>query len=312
MRTHSARIVLHGPQPDGSEIRQTLDTLGVVGPVALITAGWQENEADDEALSEVLQRPTVNLALHARAERVFDEDPVWRDASSTRQKTLHRMQEFYRVRLDAIDEADHAISVRHARSSLLDEELACSVEQLRALDAMHLRRIASVHAAFEAAWRTATRPIVARHRDEIDRLVRDTRAVVIAGGHVMSLMNRIRMFDALAAVGNRPIVAYSAGAMVLTDRIVVFHDAPPFGKNLAQVVDTGLGLCPGLVAMPDAARRIDRRAQRGIARFARRMAPAECRTLDPGDRMEFERGRLLVHHGHRLAITGDVVEEAVG
>ena len=61
----AAPIVLLGPQTDFAEIGEVLDEFKVVGTVALITTGWQENESEDEALVEQLRRPAVNLALHA-------------------------------------------------------------------------------------------------------------------------------------------------------------------------------------------------------------------------------------------------------
>ena len=63
---------------------------------------------------------------------------------------------------------------------------------------------------------------------------------MIAGGHVASLLNRLKLFDVLGLAAGKPIFAWSAGAMVLTDRIVLFHDYPPYGSDIAQVLDAGL------------------------------------------------------------------------
>ena len=52
-------IVLLGPQTDYAEVRAVLDELQVDGPIALITAGWQENESEDVALVAPLRRRTV-------------------------------------------------------------------------------------------------------------------------------------------------------------------------------------------------------------------------------------------------------------
>ena len=38
--------------------------------------------------------------------------------------------------------------------------------------------------------------------------------------------------------------------MVLTDRIMLFHDYPPYGSDIAQVLDAGFGLVPGYVVLP--------------------------------------------------------------
>ena len=80
-------VVLLGPQPPSgfSDVGRVLRDLGVIGPVALCTAGWQEGEAEDEALTHGLGVPSVNLALHARSEEVFATDPWTTQRFNTRQ-----------------------------------------------------------------------------------------------------------------------------------------------------------------------------------------------------------------------------------
>lgn len=309
--TSPARTVLLGPQRDYHDVVDALDELGVDGPIALITAGWQENESEDDALSAALGRPTVNLALHARSEAIYAQDPDFRTAWVGRQKQLIHLQDFYRMRLEAIDEADHAIAVRHVETDLLDAEMRVTAGQLQHLDAAHLTRMADVHAAFDTAWRPAQRAAIRQQRKEVALQLGDCAAVVISGGHVMSLLNRLRLLDAFESLGNRPVVAWSAGAMVLTERIVLFHDTPPFGKNLAQVVDAGLGRCPGVVVLPDAAHRIDAAAARGLQRFSRRMQPATCWTLDAGERLAWEDGALVATQSRRMSRRGCLVAAEV-
>ena len=121
----------------------------------------------------------------------------------------------------------------------------------------------------------------------------------------VSLLNRLQLFDVLGAASDRPIIAWSAGAMVLTDRIVLFHDYPPYGSDIAQVLDAGSGLVPGYAVLPDARRRINLGAAAGIQRFARRMAPATCLAMDHGARMVFDDGELVYADATRLTTTGD-------
>ena len=301
-------IVLLGPQPrDFTDVALAVDELEVDGPVALITAGWQENESDDRALSDALQRPTVNLQLHARSEEVADVETEFVAAWTMRQKHLRRLQEFYRLRLESIDEAAGAIAVRHAASHLLEEQRDISVCQLRHLDEDHLRRCATVRARFDENWSVSDLPSLIDQRKDVAEELDGCAALIISGGHVVSVLNRMRMFDVFSTWGERPIVAWSAGAMVLTDRIILFHDSPPFGTNLAQVLDTGFGRCPGLVAMPDMSRRVHLDEKAGIGRFARRMAPAHCLALDPGTRVRFRGGELVdVRDSGRLDETGEI------
>ncbi|HEY8143303.1 MAG TPA: hypothetical protein VIG06_11555, partial [Kofleriaceae bacterium] len=69
-----APVILLGPQNGEPDVGRVLAELGVSGRIALVTAGWQEREADDAALVAALGLPAVNLRLHARAEEVFAAD----------------------------------------------------------------------------------------------------------------------------------------------------------------------------------------------------------------------------------------------
>jgi hypothetical protein len=147
-----------------------------------------------------------------------------------------------------------------------------------------------VHAEYVARVRPHARPEVARHRAEVARLIGESEAIVIGGGHVASLLSRLHLFGVPALLTqnvDRPIIAWSAGAMALTDRVVCFHDFPPYGKDVAQVLERGLGLAPGIVAMPDPRNRVRLEDAEGIARFARRMAPDRCFGLDEGSILRF-------------------------
>jgi hypothetical protein len=274
--------------------------------VALITAGWQERESDDQALVANLGVEAINLTLHARSEALFAADRELDAAHKERQARLKQMQDFYRIRVSHAFEAARAISVRHAEPDLLAEEDRGSVAVLRQFDADHLERCASVHAAFEARWHPSQRPEVAPHRRELSELIERTHAVVVAGGHVASLLYRMKLFDIAGLVGARPWVAAAAGAMVLTERIYVYHDFPPHGTGVAELLDAGLGLVRNLVVLPDPRHRLKLDDRAGISRFVRRVAPADCVAIDPGARVFVEGGRAVRAFDHRLRADGSV------
>ncbi len=313
--TAAPPIVLLGPQRLEAALRMkgaapdvgtTLAELGVRGKVALVTAGWQERESDDEALIGALGVAADNLRLHARSQEVFTDDAELTAAYQARQQLLRHLQNFYRIRLEKMEDAAKSISVRHVEPELIEQEWQVSVETFRQLDADHVRRCRAIQDEFDARWRLLERPAIARHRGELSSLLRGAEAVVIAGGHVASLLNRLRLFDLLGLAGHLPVVAWSAGAMVLTDRVVLFHDYPPYGSDLAQLLDAGHGRVPGLVVLPDAGRRVRQDDRGGIARFARRMAPAICATMDPGSRITYAGGKLTEVHTARLTTDGDL------
>ena len=299
-------LLLVGPQGSKPDLGAALKDAGVTGSVALITAGWQERESDDQALVSELGVPVVNLRLHARSEELFAVDRELSKAHQERQLRLKRMHEVYRIRLDHAFEAAKAISVRQLDTKLHAEERQVSVKLLRELDRDHLERSLGMHAEFEARWRPFARPEVDRHRRELARLIEPASAIVVAGGHVASLLYRLKLFDVLSLAGGRRWIASAGGAMVLTERIYLFHDFAPHGTGIAEVLDAGLGLVKDLVVLPDARRRLKLEDKAGIARFVQRVAPATCSALDAGARVFVEEGRVTRSQDLRLLPDGAV------
>lgn len=299
-------LVLLGPQGPQPDIAQVLAAHGVKGKVALVRAGYQEREPDDAEMIASLGVPAFNLELHRRGVEVFREDKELTAAYKTRQQRLRHMQQFYRIRLEKIEDAARTVAVRFVDNELLAQEEKVSVDQFRHLDADHIERCNQLHADFALKWRPTERAAIAKHRQELRALIDDCVALVIAGGHVASLLNRLVLFDVLGLADKLPVFAWSAGAMVLTDRIVLFHDYPPYGSDIAQVLDAGLGKAPGIVVLPDPKRRVNLAQRQGIQRFARRMAPATCVAMDRGHRIEYASGTLVDATAMRLETTGNV------
>jgi len=305
-------IALLGPQGATPDVGAVVRELGIKGPIALVSAGYQERESDDAELVAALGVPAVNLTLHARGKHVFKHAPEFTAAYQARQQRLRHMQGFYRTRLDGTEDAARKISLRYVEPELLEQEEKVSVDQFRHMDNDHVERCQAVRAAFDRAWSPDNIEPLAKHRREVRELMATTDALVISGGHVASLLNRLQLFDVLGNVGAKPIIAWSAGAMVLTDRVVLFHDYPPYGSDIAQVLDAGFGLVPGFVVLPDARRRINLDAQAGIQRFARRMAPATCVAMDHGARLIFEDGAVRSARATRLTTTGEAERDWAG
>jgi hypothetical protein len=285
--------VLLGPQHAQPSIAGVLRGLQLSGPVALITAGLQERESEASAIPE-LGVPAINLTLHARGDEAFSKDPELAAAYKARQTRLRLMQDFYRTRLDHASAAARSISVRHVDEALLAEESEVSMSVIRRLDADHLERCHKVNAEFAARWQPHTRPHVARHRGELAAILARTSAVIIAGGHIAVLLNRLRMFDVAGLFGDRPVIGWSAGAMALTERVLLFHDQPPYGQPLAELLDAGLGVATGVVVLPNPRLRLRTDDRGRVAHYAQRFAPAACVTLDHGARLELRAGKATL------------------
>jgi len=298
-------VILLGPQSHKPDAGDALREAGLKGPVALVTAGYQERETHEGLLGN-LGVKTVNLTLHARSEDVFASDAEFAIAYKARQARLKAQHDMYRIRLDHAFEAAKAISVRQLESELMAEEREASVRVLRNLDSEHLMRSHAVASAFDLRWKPSERKVIARHQKELKKLLEPCEAVVIAGGHVASLLYRMRLFDVVRLSGKRPIVAASGGAMVLTERIYLFHDFPPHGTGVAEVLDVGLGLVKDLVVLPDPRHRLSFEDREGINRFVRRIAPAACMAMDDGARIFAERGKVTRSFVHRLLPSGEV------
>ena len=99
------------------------------------------------------------------------------------------------------------------------------------------------------------------------------------------LADVLHLFN-VAAVLRSPVIAWSAGAMALADRIVLFHDRAPQGPGHPEVYGSGLSLLRDVVLLPHARARMLLDDTPRMAVFARRFAPARCILLESGTRLE--------------------------
>ena len=298
-------VLTLGPQFRAPNLREVLDRASLGGPMVAITAGWQEREGELGALEEHVGQPVRDLRLYERAEAVFAQDGELQAAYRARQNDLRQLQDLYRVRLDHAKAAARELLQAPDESSLVRKARRSAIAALRRLDAEHLREIRALHGRFEAAWGADHRPILARQLADLEQLIAAAAVVCIAGGHVAVLLNRLRLFGLARALRTRPIVAWSAGAMAIAERVVLFHDHPPQGAGNAELFDAGLGFVRDAVFLPHAATRLASRDPQRVALLARRLAPAACYTLDDGDTLHWRRGRLARAAGaQRLTRSG--------
>jgi hypothetical protein len=289
-------VVLLGAQRFDPSLGAAVSELGVAGRIATITAGWQEREPEDEELSAHLGGRTVNLRLHARGDELFREDPSLRDAHRERQGSLRHRQDFYRIRLEHELEADRVIRGRAAPPEILAEQVQASLDGIRELDQWHLQLCARIRTEFEAHWDLANRPSVVRHRAEVAEILAGCDAIAIAGGHVATLVNRLVLFGIADLVQHRTVFAWSAGAMAISDRVVLFHDAPPQGPGASEILDAGLGLIPNVVVLPEPERRLHLDRKDRVQRLVRRFEPAVCLALPARSRVTWRDGVFSSAH----------------
>lgn len=300
-------VTVLGPQRQPT-LDRVLATLGIDGPIAAITAGWQEREGDDGELMGLLGGRGLNLRLHDKWLAALQADPGYATAEREHRVVLEQMQQLYLLRLDHAIRAAYEILQRagqHPRTQEAAVEDALDI--VRMIDATHVRRVRELRAAFEDAWRPARRESMAGHVAEVGRLLGQAACLVMAGGHVGELLWLLELFDVRDRLPAQ-LVAWSAGAMTLTDRVVLFHDRVAHGPGQAEVLDSGLGLLHDVVLLPHARRRLRTEDAARMTVLARRFAPAQCVVLDDGMALDFGADSALPGTARIVADDGRIVE----
>jgi hypothetical protein len=275
-------ITLLGPQRRPT-LDRVLSSLAVGGPVAVVNAGWQERESDDAEILALAGEQAVNLRLFARW---MDVLPEYAAAEREHRQVLDELRQLYLIRLDHALQAESAVTARtDGHPHTLAMASADALEAVRLLDATHLARVGELHETFYGTWRLEERGTIAGHREEVRGLLSTAECLVVAGGHVGDLIRVLHLFHLSPHLPPR-VVAWSAGAMALTPRVVLFHDRAAQGASLTEVFDAGIGVVPGLVLLPHARRRLLTDDVLRMSGLARRFAPDSCLVLDDGVRVD--------------------------
>ncbi len=301
-------IVLLGPQRLQPTVGQIIQDLDLAGPVAAITGGWEEREHEDDELTANLELETQNLELYQRGEQVLEDDPDLFRALQDLRAQRRKAQALYRISLHGAMATLRAVAEAPA-SEYSQEELTAAFEVVRALDARHLERITRIEASFRKRWATARRQSVRRQRKEIDEILERCPVVAVAGGHVGVLTDLMRFFGLDSRLKRHQLLAWSAGAMALGSRVILFHDSPPQGFGNAEVWGPGLGLYGQVLPFPQARKRLMLDDSLRATILARRFAPQTCVPLDEGEHLVLVDGRPGAgSSGRRLEQDGRLVE----
>jgi len=285
--------ILLGPQSPRPNLRQAADAIGAEGRVVVISAGWRDSEGELEELRDELGRPLEDLMIYHRAEDIFAREPDLQALQRERQDKLKELQELYRIRLGPTITAARKLMRADVDPELLRLEQRAAIAQLRALDRHHLRRIHAIHRDFDQRRAKLVIPAATAAREAVQRRVSEAGLVLIAGGHVAVLLNRMRLFRLAGELARKPLIAWSAGAMALSEHIVLFHHHAPQGRRDAELLDAGLGIVRRRILLPHARTRLDWSNRKRMALFSRRFSPAACCTLDDGSLLQFEDDRLV-------------------
>ena len=292
-------VILLGPQRPTPNLGRVLDGLSppsTHGPAVVITAGWRHDEGTSESLARVVGPDAISLPLYSWFEQIGAILPDARRGHHEAQERVRRIKAAHRVRLRNALRSVRALwemAVRPSAGATVDPalvdpaspvgaEIDGAIEEVRALDARFLEQLRSVERPDPLQF-DAVRALHARAA----RRIREARVVMVAGGHVGVLASRMAFFGipSLLRDANRkgtPIVGWSGGAMVLTPRVVLFHDDPPEGSGDAELLGDGAALVSGIVALPHARARLDLGDPIRVATLARRFSPARCVGIENG------------------------------
>ena len=300
-------VVVLGPQRQHPGVAKAVADLGVVGgPLAVVTAGWEERESEDDELVKALADPNAgnvsgsvaNLALFPRADEVYANHPALHELMTERERRRKQLRDLYHLRLAPQLNACREL-LQRVGTDVLDDlssdptfgpEIEHAVAGVRELDRHHLQRVTDLEV--EIGDRLSGRsdlvdhPVLVHHRRQVADLVSGSAALLIAGGHVGTLISLLRLFDVMNLVADKPVIAWSAGSMAIGEQVVLFHDSPARGAGDAEVFGPGFGLVRGLVPMPHARYRLDLEDRRRVALMARRFEPNVCVGLDYTGRID--------------------------
>jgi hypothetical protein len=297
------QVTLLGPL-NGVDLAGEIAAFGVEGPVALVTAGWEEGERNDAEIDRRLGGGSRNLNLYGRRLDVLESDAAYADAQGLLRTQLDELRELYLLRLRHALAGVDVVRRRFAEAQRgSGPELDAAIDAVRALDESHASGIAAAYERFYSQNKPHERPRIARHREQVAAIVAECGAIAIAGGHVGVLNDCLHLCNVALLIEDRPMIAWSSGCMAVSERIVVVDDDDPAGRP-DELYDIGSGVARGMVALPAASARLRAHDPERLAVLARRCAPSVCVLLDPGDRLELRSG-LPADLGSVGVVSGD-------
>lgn len=193
----------------------------------------------------------------------------------------------------AADRSHHGAGGRLIRYTL-SRELRHALDTLEAnddhlvdlLDEIEQRVFDAAGVAYDPAWRAA--------QERLERRILEANTIILFGGHLDLLLDALRFFrlrDVLGEALRRgaQIVAMSAGAMVLCERVIIYDDFSSKRRDF-QLYDRGLALVRDIQLFPHCMERIQTDDADNLAYLARRFRHHACVGLNQRSFLLFEPG----------------------
>lgn len=161
--------------------------------------------------------------------------------------------------------------------SYLGDELVASIDGLVANDDRMLNALTFAQEQLLARTGLRVDPAWNEQRRQLEERILWADTILFFGGSPEKLLAPLRFFDLRAALletlrRGATLIASSAGALVLCDRVVVYDQFSRQQHRDFQVIDRGLGLVAGLQVLPHCMDRIQTDDADNLAYLARRFS----------------------------------------
>lgn len=296
------------------------------GRVVLITASWGRGELGDGGLRRALaglgQRSVHNLGLRTAMVAVLRQRPVIRDLLAEHEAAWVHLKEAYAAENDALihtlragwDRARSALGVsslrallgsgdRHAPgpptrpvNHLIEHALAQQVQRLtEALvraDDRHAQDLRELWDHFHLSAGLQFDPLWQEHRQRISDDLLSASLIALTGGDPVTLLTALRFFrldDLLLEAVRRGanVFGSSAGAMVLGQRVVIFHDRRRPRQEFL-LLGRGVGLARGVQPFPHVTDRLQVDDPFNLAYLSARFRHRLCVGLNAGSTLALQ------------------------
>ena len=305
------------PSENLSEIVQSHLSSGQLslqgGPISVITSGWRHDEGEIQPLREAIPLPLLSLPLYHWFDELGRVEKELAKQHKSRQRLIKQYKKFYRRRLQnglhlwrsledlsqkeilekEILEKEISISRDLHQNVPYGFELEEICSDVRRCDEDVLNRLRQIRDLYPDLQNPWTHPSAQPYHQRIKEILDSSQALFIAGGHVAILRNRMNFFGLHHVIrdflmSGKPIYSWSAGAMVLSEKIVLYYDNPPQGEGHPEILDEGLNIFRNMIMFPHAHERLDLNDTNRIKKLAKRFAPQLCIGLESNAYLHFD------------------------
>jgi hypothetical protein len=300
-------LLLLGQQRESPRLSEVLARWRIQGSVGLVSAGWEEDEEDDQWVRDAIDLPVVNSQLYQLADRMFQDDPEVLTLLRERQDRLRDLREINALQTEQLFALARELWRRIEENAGAVGPFQQTMAHLREVDRTYLRAVSTVIKEYEQRIAPRVRPSIQSYQQAVLRRMEGCQALLLAGGHVGVLLNRLNLCRLLQHL-QLPIIAWSGGAMALGERVFFYDHFIPHAKKEVELSRQGMRLFSGLQVFPRAAERLNLQDQSELAILARRIE-TPCLLLEPNSEIQWSTAGNLSASGVRVADANGEIQD---